>query len=421
MRSLVLSRRFSYGLATINLIIGVFNLLPAFPLDGGRVLRSILWGMSGDLRTSTRRVSAIGQLFGWMFIVTGIAMTFGVHVVFFGTGLAGGMWLAFIGWFLHTAASQSYRRLALDDAFAGHTVAEIMRPGGPTVNPEVSLAALVHDYLVRSDEHALAVMRDGQLVGLVSLTDVRGVPPADWPTTPVSRVMRPGASLTVATPEEPVAQAFEQLAQQNVEQLPVLDHGRLVGMLQRRDIARWLELAWGRRRRGPIGALVRLSNGAQGSGRLSSGSDSPRIDSCKRPIHEPLQGPSEADSCLRGRRVHAPPRVHARGRRTCRGTHAIGMRTWAVRCGPRTARGTRMPHDGSWSELSREARRDVWVAAAGRNSGDAIRSCRQSRARTEERYDKALRSSWPDEIQHLLAAQQRCLHDEADELAKLQF
>jgi CBS domain-containing protein len=194
-------------------------------------------------------VSAIGQLFGWMFIVTGIAMTFGVHFVFFGTGLAGGLWLAFIGWFLHTAASQSYKRLAIDDAFAGHTVEEIMRCGGPTVAPELSLAALVHDYLIRSDEHALAVMRDGRLVGLVSLTDVRAVPPAEWPATPVSRVMRSDTSLTIATPDEPMAQAFEQLARQNVEQLPVLDHGRLVGMLQRRDVARWLELAWG-----PVGA-----------------------------------------------------------------------------------------------------------------------------------------------------------------------
>jgi Zn-dependent protease/CBS domain-containing protein len=232
-------------LGPINLVIGVFNLVPAFPLDGGRVLRSILWGISGNLRTSTRRVSAIGQLFGWMFIVAGIAMTFGVHIVFFGTGLVGGLWLAFIGWFLHSAASQSYKRLAIDDAFAGHTVEEIMRRGGPTVAPELSLATLVHDYLVRSDEHALAVMQDGRLVGLVSLTDVRKVPPADWSATAVSRVMRSNASLTVATPDESVAQAFEQLAQQNIEQLPVLDHGQLVGMLQRRDIARWLELAWG--------------------------------------------------------------------------------------------------------------------------------------------------------------------------------
>ncbi len=123
-------------LGPINLIIGAFNLIPAFPLDGGRVLRSILWGITGNLRTSTRRVSAIGQLFGWMFIVTGIAMTFGVHVVFFGTGLAGGLWLAFIGWFLHGAAARSYKRLAIDDALSGHSVEEVMRRGGPTVSPE---------------------------------------------------------------------------------------------------------------------------------------------------------------------------------------------------------------------------------------------------------------------------------------------
>ena len=79
----------------MNLVIGVFNLVPAFPLDGGRVLRSILWGISGDLRTSTRRVSAVGQAFGWVFIVAGIAMTFGARIAFFGTGFASGLWLAF--------------------------------------------------------------------------------------------------------------------------------------------------------------------------------------------------------------------------------------------------------------------------------------------------------------------------------------
>lgn len=229
-------------LGPINLVIGVFNLVPAFPLDGGRVLRSILWGLSGDSRKSTRRVSAIGQLFGWMFIVTGIAMTFGVHVVFFGTGFASGLWLAFIGWFLHSAASQSYRRIAIDDAFAGHTVEEIMRRGGPTVSPEMSLETLVHDYLVRSDERVLPVVRDGQLVGLVSVTEVRGIAPAEWRGTPVGKVMRSDVSLAVAAPDEPLKEAFDQLARQNIEQLPVLDHGQLVGMLQGRDVARWLEL-----------------------------------------------------------------------------------------------------------------------------------------------------------------------------------
>ena len=232
-------------LGPINLVIGFFNLIPAFPLDGGRVLRSILWGVSGDLRTSTRRVSAIGQIFGWLFILTGLAMTFGVHVVFFGTGFAGGLWLAFIGWFLRGAAARSYRRLAIDDALAGHSVDEVMRRGGPTVSPDLPLAALVHDYLVGSDERALPVVRDGELLGLVTMCDMKSVPPAQWRTTEVTSVMRPRPSLVVAKPGDPLAQAFAQLAQGDIAQLPVLDEGRLVGMLRRRDVARWLELAWG--------------------------------------------------------------------------------------------------------------------------------------------------------------------------------
>jgi CBS domain-containing protein len=171
-------------------------------------------------------------------------MTFGVHIVFFGTGLAGGLWLAFIGWFLQGAASQSYRRLAIDDALAGHAVEEMMRRSGATVPPELPVSALVHDYFIRSDEHAMPVVRDGHLVGLVSLTEVRAIPPAAWAATPVSRVMRTEGSLATATPEEPLAQALEELVRGNIEQLPVLDHGQLVGMLQKRDIARWLELAW---------------------------------------------------------------------------------------------------------------------------------------------------------------------------------
>ena len=231
-------------LGPINLVIGSFNLVPAFPLDGGRVLRSILWASSGDLRPSTRRVAALGQVFGWLFIVTGVAMAFGVHVVFFGTGLVGGMWLAFIGWFLRSAAAQSYQRLAIDEALAGHTVGELMRRSGPTVAPELSLATLVHDYFVQSESRAFPVVRDGRLVGLVSLSEIRRIPPEQWSSTSVESVMRRDDALVVAEPEEPLTQAFEQLAQQNLGQLPVLDHGRLVGMLLRSDVGRWLELTW---------------------------------------------------------------------------------------------------------------------------------------------------------------------------------
>ena len=235
-------------LGPINLVIGAFNLIPAFPLDGGRVLRSILWGLSGDLRSSTRRVSFIGQAFGWVFIATGIAMVFGMHVPFFGTGMTSGLWLAFIGWFLRSAASQANTRLAIDQVFAGHIVAEIMRRDGTVVSPELSLTTLVNDYLVRSDERALPVVRGEELLGVIAISDVRSVPPAQWGATMVAAVMQPLPSVTTATPDEPLIKALEQLTQRDVDQLPVLESGRLVGMLQRRDVARWLELAWG-----PIG------------------------------------------------------------------------------------------------------------------------------------------------------------------------
>ena len=232
-------------LGPINLLIGVFNLIPAFPLDGGRVVRSILWALSGDLRASTRRVSFIGRAFGWLFIVTGIAMFFGVRVPFFGSGPVSGLWLAFIGWFLRSAALQAYSRLAIDEALDGHIVSEVMRRGAPVVSPELPLTTLVHDYFVRSDERALPVLRDDVLVGVISISDVRAVPPAEWGATTVAAVMQPWASVTTATPEEPLAEALQQLAQRDVDQLPVLEDGRLVGMLQRRDVARWMELAWG--------------------------------------------------------------------------------------------------------------------------------------------------------------------------------
>ncbi len=231
-------------LGPINIIIGVFNLLPAFPLDGGRVLRSIVWGVTGDLRASTRWVSLIGQGFAWLLIATGIAMAFGVHVPFFGTGLVSGLWLAFIGWFLNGAASQAQVRLAIDDALAGLTVRQLMRRTGASVTPDLPVAQLVHDYLVPAENRSVAVMRDGEFAGVVSMTDVRSLPFDRWETTKVGEIMTPADATTVVGPEEPLAEAFERLAKLDVGQLPVIEDGALVGMLSRRDVTRWIEMAW---------------------------------------------------------------------------------------------------------------------------------------------------------------------------------
>jgi Zn-dependent protease/CBS domain-containing protein len=231
-------------LGPVNITIGVFNLIPGFPLDGGRVLRAILWSATGDFRAATRWAAGAGQVVGWLFVGVGVAMAFGVHVPPFGTGLTSGLWLALIGWFLRSAATQTSARLAIDDALAGMTVAQLMQRQGASVSPEESVATLVHQYLVPGDDRALPVVRDGWLVGLVSVSNVRGVAPERWAFTPVSAVMRDRDALQTATPNESLGEAFGELAARDIEQLPVVVDGRLVGMLRRRDIARWLELAW---------------------------------------------------------------------------------------------------------------------------------------------------------------------------------
>jgi Zn-dependent protease/CBS domain-containing protein len=231
-------------LGPINIVIGLFNLIPAFPLDGGRILRAILWMLSGNLRQATRGAAAVGQVIGWLFIAAGIAMTFGLYVPFFGTGIVGGLWLAFIGWFIQAAATQATARLALDDALAGMTVAHLMQPNAMVVPPELSVASLVQDYLVRGTDRAVPVARDDELMGLVGISDVRRVPPEAWSTTRVSDVMRRVDELSITTPEQTVAEAFQKMARLDIDQLPVVSQDRLVGMLRRRDVARWLELAW---------------------------------------------------------------------------------------------------------------------------------------------------------------------------------
>jgi CBS domain-containing protein len=231
-------------LGPVNILIGLFNLIPAFPLDGGRILRAILWSVSGNLRKATRWAAGIGQVIGWLFIAIGIAMSFGAYVPFFGTGLVGGLWLAFIGWFLNGAASQATSRLALDDALSGLTVAQLMQTDVTTVPSDLSVAALVQDYLIRGADRAMPVTRGDELLGLVCISDVRQIPAEEWATTPVFKVMRGAQQLSLATPDQPVSEAFESMVRQDIDQLPVVYQGRLVGMLRRRDIARWLELAW---------------------------------------------------------------------------------------------------------------------------------------------------------------------------------
>jgi Zn-dependent protease/predicted transcriptional regulator len=229
-------------LGSVNVTLGFFNLIPGFPLDGGRVLRSILWAALGDLRRATRWASGVGQVIAWLMIVSGISMAFGMQIPLFGTGFASGLWLAFIGWFLNSASAQSYRQLVVHDILEGVPVERIMRIDPPTVSPSSSVSSLVHDHVMGTDDYGFPVLENDALVGIVTLEDVRTVPRGEWDTTNVRQIMTPSDRLVTVMPAEDGASALDKLAQDDFRQLPVVNGSGLVGLLRRRDIVKWLQM-----------------------------------------------------------------------------------------------------------------------------------------------------------------------------------
>ncbi len=229
-------------LGPVNIVLALFNMVPGYPLDGGRVLRSIFWAASRNQRAATRWASWIGQGIAWLFIVAGMAMVVGVRFPLLGRGIVGGLWLVLIGWFLNTAAAAGYRQVLVEEILAGVPVSSLMRADAPSVPPGLSVQSLVYDHLVSSGERSIAVVEEGCLVGIVSLHDVQKLEKGAWETTRVEEVMTPAEELATATPREEVAQALLDLTGRDVRQIPVVQEGRLVGMLRRGDIYKWLSL-----------------------------------------------------------------------------------------------------------------------------------------------------------------------------------
>jgi Zn-dependent protease/CBS domain-containing protein len=229
-------------LGPINIMVGLFNLIPGFPLDGGRLVRSMFWMMTGSLRKATRWASWMGQGVAWLMILAGISMMFGAQIPFFGTGFGNGLWLAFVGWFLNNASTQSYRQVVIKDVLEGVPVVKMIRRNPPTVSPTCSITDLVHDHVMGTDDHAFPVMENGGLVGIVTLDDIRAVPRGQWDSTVVREIMTSKRQLVSVSPDEEADDALSRLTQRDVRQLPVLQNGQLMGLLRRRDIIQWLRL-----------------------------------------------------------------------------------------------------------------------------------------------------------------------------------
>ncbi|GAI57733.1 unnamed protein product, partial [marine sediment metagenome] len=204
-------------------------------LDGGRVLRAVIWGMTKNFHQATKIASATGQGFAYFLIFGGIATAFIV-------GWLGGLWLAFIGWFLATAAKASYRQTVVSEILRGASVGEIMSRGFKSIEPNVSLQQALDDYMMPFSQRALPVSQWGRLLGLITLTDIKKTPRQLWSSTPVSEVMTRTDELKTVSRDDDLNTVLQYLQSQDLNQLPVMQAGELIGMVTRSDLIRYLQL-----------------------------------------------------------------------------------------------------------------------------------------------------------------------------------
>jgi Zn-dependent protease/predicted transcriptional regulator len=226
------------SLAWINFSLAVFNLVPGFPLDGGRIFRAIIWGVTKDYSRSTRIAARSGQIVAYGMIALG-AMTAVTNYLPLG-GTIGGMWLAFIGWFLLTAARQSRAQADARGALEGLRVADIMTPELPTIGREISLEDYARE-IMRTGRRAHLVVAHEQLVGLMTAEALHSVPNQDWDVTSVQAVMLPKDKLHWAAPEEPALSLLDRMRTIGMQQMPVIAGGNVVGIVTRDSILRVLQ------------------------------------------------------------------------------------------------------------------------------------------------------------------------------------
>jgi Zn-dependent protease/predicted transcriptional regulator len=221
-------------LGYINILLALFNMVPGFPLDGGRVLRAILWWITGDAKRATRITASVGQFLAFGLIVLGVFRFFG------GAGL-GGLWIAFIGWFLLAASRASYAQIAITEGLSGTHVADVMSHDCPIVDGRSNLKTFVDEHLLRTGQRCFAVTENGGVAGLITAREVSNIARARWPYTMVDDVMQPLGQVRTVTPESSVAEALEVMAGEDLNQLPVVVGGSLVGLIAREHILQLLK------------------------------------------------------------------------------------------------------------------------------------------------------------------------------------
>lgn len=221
-------------LGVINIGLAIFNMVPGFPLDGGRVLRGIIWWITGNAKRATQIAARVGQVIAFAMIIYGVMQ-------FFGGGGFSGLWLVFIGWFLLSASRESYAQMVLTDALQGLRVADVMSRDFPTVDAYANLQTFAEENLVRTGRRFFIVTLNAQPVGIITPTEVSSIARARWPYTTVADVMRPLDQTQTVEPSTPITKALELMTGQDLNQLPVLSNGMLAGLISRGHILQLLQ------------------------------------------------------------------------------------------------------------------------------------------------------------------------------------
>ena len=224
-----------YYIAYINIILAVFNLLPAFPLDGGRVLRSILWGVKDNLRWATRVSSAIGAAFGIGLIVLGVFQFISGNVI-------GGVWMFLIGLFLKSAAQMSYQQLLVRKALEGESVRRFMNANPVTVPDSITVERLVDDYIYKYHYKMFPVMSGDRLVGCITTRQVKDIPREAWSRETIREAASPCSAENTISPQTDAVKALAMMSQGGISRLMVVEDGRLVGLVTLKDLLDFFSL-----------------------------------------------------------------------------------------------------------------------------------------------------------------------------------
>ncbi len=231
----ILAASLMQWLAWINVFLAVFNLIPGFPLDGGRIFRALVWHRTHDYHRATRIATKVGQGIAYAFIVAG-----GIVLIFALQLWLNGVWLIFIGWFLRDAARASYQQVLLRDALIGITARQVTDYGCPLIPPHLNLMELVQQHILPTGRSCFLISWGAELEGMVTLQQIKKVPRSRWAITPVQDIMTPAGKLKVAYADQDILSVLQEMNGESANHIPVIEAGKIIGIINREDIARFL-------------------------------------------------------------------------------------------------------------------------------------------------------------------------------------